>query len=120
MHELGIVFYLIDMVEELGQTNSLTHVSSVTLELGEVSGVLPDYLQDCWGWAVNRTELMRDCELKIDTIKAETICNTCGKTYPTLEFGKTCPHCNSEDTVLLKGQEMELKEIEACQLQSPF
>ena len=115
MHELGIVFYLIDMVEDLGRTNSLTHVSRVTLELGEVSGVLPDYLQDCWKWAVGRTELMTGCELDIEKVEAKTICNSCHEVYPTLEFGKVCPHCKSEDTVLLQGLEMELKEIEAYQ-----
>ena len=47
MHELGIVFYIIDMVEELGQENCLSSVSKVNLRLGEVSGVIPDYLQDC-------------------------------------------------------------------------
>ena len=113
MHELGIVFHLIDMVEDLGKENSLTHVGSVTLTLGEVSGVVPEYLQDCWKWAVAKTDIMKECELKIDAVDAVTLCNSCKKEYPTVENGKTCPHCQSEDTYLLRGQEMELKEIEA-------
>ncbi len=113
MHELGIVFHLIDMVEDLGKENDLTHVGSVTLTLGEVSGVVPEYLQDCWKWAVAKTDIMKECELKIDPVDAVTLCNTCKKEYPTVEFGKTCPYCKSEDTYLLRGQELELKEIEA-------
>ncbi len=113
MHELGIVFHLIDMVEDLGKENDLTHVGSVTLTLGEVSGVVPEYLQDCWKWAVAKTDIMKECELKIDPVEAVTLCNTCKKEYPTVEYGKTCPYCQSEDTYLLRGQEMELKEIEA-------
>ena len=35
MHELGIVFYIIDDVEEVVEANELTTVSSVTLELGK-------------------------------------------------------------------------------------
>ncbi|WP_318720408.1 hydrogenase maturation nickel metallochaperone HypA [Treponema sp.] len=42
------------------------------------------------------------------------ICNACGKTFGTVENGKTCPHCKSEDTVLQCGNEMNIKEIEAC------
>ncbi len=40
MHELGIVFHIIDSVEAVGKENSLQAVSSVTLELGEVSTVI--------------------------------------------------------------------------------
>jgi len=112
MHELGIVFHVIDLVEEVGAQNELTSVHSVTLELGEVSAVIDTYLQDCWKWAVERTELMKGCELIIETAPAVTICNDCGKTYPTVEHGKTCPHCGSTNTVLLTGNQMELKQIE--------
>ena len=40
MHELGIVFHIIDSIEEVGRQNKLRRVSTVTLELGEVSGVV--------------------------------------------------------------------------------
>ena len=40
MHELGIVFHMIKTVERIAEENALTSVSSVTLELGEVSGVV--------------------------------------------------------------------------------
>ena len=114
MHELGIVFYVIDMVEDLGRENALTQVASVTLEIGEVSGVLHDYLQDCWQWATNRSDLMRGCELIVEQIPAVTVCNACGRTYPTVAHGKICPHCGSPDTVLLRGNEMDLKQIEGA------
>ena len=51
MHELGIVFHIIDSIEEVGRQNKLRRVSTVTLELGEVSGVVHTYLEDCWHWA---------------------------------------------------------------------
>ena len=40
MHELGIVFHIIRSVEDVARENNLRRVSSVTLELGEVSGCL--------------------------------------------------------------------------------
>lgn len=51
MHELGIVFHIINEIEDVGKENKLETVSSVTVEIGEVSGVLHDYLEDCWKWA---------------------------------------------------------------------
>ena len=47
MHELGIVFHIIRSVEEVGRENRIRRVSAVTLELGEVSGVVESDLQDC-------------------------------------------------------------------------
>ena len=46
MHELGTVFYVIEQVEKVCKENDLTTVGSVTLEIGEVSGIIPMYIQD--------------------------------------------------------------------------
>ena len=64
MHELGIVFHTIRTIEEVAAEQGLTRVGSVTLELGEVSGAIPQELVSCWDWAVNRTELLRGAPLK--------------------------------------------------------
>ena len=114
MHELGIVFHLIKMVDEVGEQNSLTSVSRVTLTLGEVSGVIPDYLVDCWKWAAEKDDLVRGSELVVEEAPAVTLCNACGRTYGTVAHGKVCPHCGSSDTVLASGDEVELTSIEAC------
>ena len=42
MHELGIVFHIIDTLEEVGRENHLASIQSVTVELGEVSTVIPE------------------------------------------------------------------------------
>lgn len=112
MHELGVVFHMIDLLEEVGRENELTSIVRVQLALGEVSGVLPDYLLDCWRWAADRTELLHGAELEIVEVPAVTVCNACGRTYGTVAHGKICPHCGSPDTVLLRGNETELVEVE--------
>lgn len=114
MHELGIVAHVIKRVEEIGRENSLEKIARVTLEIGEVSGVVHRYLTDCWKWSVKKSELMKDSELCIETLKAVTYCEDCGGNYSTVEFAKVCPYCKSENTYLLTGNEMNIKEIEAC------
>lgn len=113
MHELGIVFHIIKTVERVSAENALEHVNAVVLELGEVSGVVPDYLTDCWRWAADKNELLKGSELKIETLPAVTHCGGCGRDYPTVEHGRTCPHCQSGETWLLTGNEVSIKEIEA-------
>ena len=114
MHELGVVFTTIDTLEELGRENDLSRITRVTMRLGEVSGILQDYFADCWRWACGRTELLKDSTLELETIDAVTFCTTCEKTYGTVEHGRTCPFCGSDQTYLLTGNEIEIKEIEGC------
>jgi len=111
MHELGIVFYIIKDVKQVAEENNATHINQVTLNLGEVSGVVSELLTDCWQWAVKKEPLMTDCELKIITLPAITYCEDCHKEYPTVQHGKTCPHCGSTHTYLKTGNEVEIKDI---------
>ena len=55
--------------------------------------------------------MLKGCELRINTIPAVTHCDGCGKDYPTVKYGKKCPHCSGDRTWLLKGNEVEIKEI---------
>lgn len=114
MHELGIVFHMIDTLERVAKENRVENIRSVTLELGEVSGVIPHELTSCWDWAVKKTDFMPQARLVIETIPAVTLCGDCQKTYPTVPQGRTCPSCGSGNTWLTQGDEIELKEIEAC------
>ncbi len=113
MHELGIVSYIIKHVEGVAVKEKLEKVHSVTIEVGEVSGILPDIIQSCWKWSTDKTEVLKGSELRFNQITAMTICNSCKKVYETVANGKICPRCESEDTVLLYGQEVSIKEIEA-------
>ena len=111
MHELGIVYHIIREVEDVARANGIARVAGVTLQLGEVSGVVPELLSDAWRWSADRNDVCAGAELAIETLPATTLCSTCGQTYATVEFGRVCPHCQSEDTVLACGQEIAIKEI---------
>ena len=113
MHELGTVFYVITEVEKVCAENNLTTVGSVTLEVGEVSGIVPEYIKDCWNWARQKSEVMKEAELNVEIIDAVTFCEDCKQTYPTVKYAKICPYCQSEHTFLVTGNEYNIKEIEA-------
>ena len=110
MHELGIVFHIADSLLAVGRENNLTSISSVTIELGEVSGVVDSYLTDCWRWTAEKHDLLRGCKMLIETLPAVTLCESCGKTYPTVTYAKVCPFCGSEKTHLETGNEINIKE----------
>lgn len=111
MHELGIVFHIAKKVESLAVENHVNHVAKVVLQIGEVSTVIPEYLDDCWKWKCTKSEILKDCELEVEMIPAVTFCEDCEKTYGTVEHGKICPYCGSEHTYLVQGNEHAIKEI---------
>lgn len=112
MHELGIVYHIIRDVENVARAHGVRRVSSVTLLLGEVSGVVPDLLLDAWRWAADKKPITQGAELIVEPVEAVTHCETCGCDYATVEHGKTCPHCGSGETYLLQGREVMIKQIE--------
>lgn len=111
MHELGVVFYIIRDVKEVAAENQVEHVSSVVMDIGEVSTVVPHLLTDCWRWAADKEPLLKGCELKINKIDAVSYCDDCHQEYETVKCGKTCPHCNSNNTWLLRGNEVEINSL---------
>ena len=111
MHELGIVFHIAKMVENAARQNNVKRIAKVTLEIGEVSAIVNDYLEDCWNWNAKKSELLKDSKLEIINIKAVSYCDACHKEYETVKYGKICPFCGSLYTYLLRGNEANLKEI---------
>ena len=113
MHELGIVFHIIKQVDEVAEQNKVKEVRKVTLEIGEVSGVIPSYLEDCWKWAVeHRSKYMKGCALEIISLKAKSFCEDCHEMLDTVQNGKICPKCKKQNTYLVTGDEVSIKDIE--------
>ncbi len=112
MHELGVTFHIMDHLEKVAKEHDVTRIRKVTLELGEVSTVIESYLTSCWKWAAKKRPLFKDAELIVETIPAVTYCEDCEKTYPTVQYGKICPYCKSENTYLICGNAFNIKEIE--------
>ena len=50
MHELGIIVHISKTLTEVAKENQISKIGAVTLEVGEVSGIVPDFLTDCWSY----------------------------------------------------------------------
>jgi len=112
MHELGIVMHVIKQVEEVARQNEVEKVTALNLEVGEVSSIVPQLFEDCFEWAKKKTEFMRETQLNLIVLEAISYCNKCKRTYKTTAHAKICPHCGSDDTYLVTGNEINIKDIE--------
>ena len=88
MHELGVVFHIMDSLESVAKENDVTQIQSVTIEIGEVSTVIPHYLTDCWAWAIKKKPLLTGCEMKVEILPASPGVMTASRnTKPSLTAG---------------------------------
>jgi hydrogenase nickel incorporation protein HypA/HybF len=113
MHELGIMYHIVEQVLKVVEVNQLSEVEAIVLQVGELSSVVPRYLQACFPAAVDGT-VLENTKLEVEILPANGICRGCGKVYPLLEYSRVCPECRGEEFEMISGGEFYLKEIRAC------
>ena len=112
MHELGLCDALMRMVKDIAAEQKLSHVEKITLSIGELSGVVPAYMTDCWDAVIDGTDY-RDVKLAIETVPGIAQCMECGEEFHIDLNTMHCPFCGGGKLAPVSGQDMELKEIEA-------
>jgi hydrogenase nickel incorporation protein HypA/HybF len=112
MHELGIVYEVIKIVDAFAVENKLTKVDKIILEIGELSQAIPRFIESCYPAAVSETAY-EDTKLEIITVPANGKCRSCHEIFNVIEHRKICPACQAEDFSLISGQEFNIKEVVA-------
>lgn len=113
MHELGVIIEVVKNVEKFAKKNELTKIKTLVLQIGELSSMIPKYMEACYPAAVDGT-LLQETKLKIEILPANAICKKCNKVFNAIENNGKCPNCESKDLELLSGREFMIKEIIAC------
>ena len=113
LHELGIMFNIIRTVEDFAKTNGVTAIDTLVLQVGELSPVVPHYIEACYPAAVDGT-MLQETKLKIEITPGNAICRECRKVFNLLANGKKCPKCGGHQLEVLSGKEFLIKEIIAC------
>lgn len=110
MHELGVVIEVVKTIENIAVKEQLTKIHTLVLQIGELSTMIPKYIEECYPAAVDGT-LLEDTKLKIEIIPGNALCKGCNKVFNVVENGKVCPKCGSNDCNLLSGKEFMIKEV---------
>ncbi len=113
MHELGVVFEVVRTVENFAQRNALTKIDKIVLQIGELSSMIPRYIESCYPAAVDGT-ILEDTKLEIEILPGNVMCKKCNKVYNLIQNKDACPYCKENHWELLSGKEFMIKEIVAC------
>lgn len=111
MHELGVLNSMVHTIERIVNEQNLTKVHKLVLEVGELSGIVPGYLEQCWPAATYKT-FMEHTILELLVIPGIVKCRCCGRVFNAVYSDLTCPGCDSNEMDILEGNDIIIKEIE--------
>ena len=111
MHELGLCDALLKKVRQIAEENELEGVNSVSLEIGGLSGVMPNFMADCWEAVIDGTSFS-DTKLIISTVPGTAQCMACGELFEANLEKLVCPVCAGLRLNPVSGKDMTITEIE--------
>ena len=107
MHELAITQSVVDMVVERAAGRQ---IACVRLEVGALSGVVPDAMMFCYELVTAGTPL-EGSTLEIETIPGTAHCRTCRQDFTLPDLILLCP-CGSADVRILAGRELRVRSVD--------
>ena len=115
MHEMGVVLSIVRELKKQAEMYNVKKIGSVTLEIGELTGVIPLYVHNCWPAAIENT-VVEGAQLIIREKEGLVTCKKCQHTYrvmnhTTKDNRADCPHCHSDEYTIIQGRDLTIEEI---------
>ena len=111
MHELSICMSLMEQLEAIARERNADSIVRVELEVGVLSGVEPDLLENAWPIASSGT-IAEQAELHIETGDLVVECSNCGARTNAEPNRLRCSACGSIRTRVVSGDELMLLRVE--------
>ena len=114
MHELTVAIQIRRGLEtELASDEGTLVADVVRVQVGALSGIVPEALQFAWPHAVADSATLGSARLDIDWINVQLLCVACNDVYTLTEFRSLrCPHCRSPDVEIIAGDELDIASVD--------
>ena len=111
MHELAITEGIIEAAVPEAERAGAKKILEIRLKIGELSGVLPECIQEYFNIA-SRGTIAEGARLKVEKIPITIECRNCGFTGEIKKTRIHCPECDSSDFALKSGREYFVDSLE--------
>ena len=118
MHEIGVVRSMVKTVTDFAQANNIAEVTEIVLDIGELSLVIPKYVEDIYPVVVEDT-FLKDTKLIINIIPGMAECDDCDEIFNVIACNGHCPNCNSFNKTVLSGRDFTVREIHVPEEREP-
>ncbi len=111
MHEMSYVLRFVNLALQKAQEAGASRVVSLTVDVGAMTDIVPEYLYKYYPEAVAGT-IMEGSQLKVEVIPVKIRCARCGAQYhPEKSNSYACPGCGSTAGEICQGRGMRLREL---------
>ena len=110
MHEIGIARQILRTVERFAADNDMKDIAEVVCDCGELSLVIPEYLEKMYP-VVAKGTMLENAALTINMVPGLAECDDCDEIFNVVEHKGYCPECGSFNKTVLSGREFSVREI---------
>ena len=110
MHEIGVVRQMLKTVEEFAAENEIDDIVSIVLEIGDLSMIIPKYVEDIYSVIVEGTRF-EHTDLVIETVEGQGVCRQCKRAFPIVKNEGYCPRCGKRNADVISGRDFLVKEV---------
>ena len=110
MHEIGIVRQLLRTVTAFAEENGIKEIHEVVVDCGELSLVIPEYVQELYPPVV-KGSILENAKLTVNTVPGLAECDACDEIFNVVQHKGYCPNCGSFEKTVLSGKDFTVREI---------
>lgn len=110
MHEIGVVRAMVRTVADFARENGIAEISEIVADVGELSLVVPKYVEDIYPHVVEGT-FLEHTKLVLNLIPGTAECDECNEVFNVIEHKGYCPNCGSFEKTILSGKDFLIREI---------
>ena len=110
MHEIGVVRSMVKTVTAFAEANQITDIAEIVVDVGELSLVIPKYVEEIYPVATEGT-ILEGTKLIMNVIPGMAECDDCDEIFNVIEHEGYCPHCGSFEKTILTGRDFLIREI---------
>lgn len=111
MHELSIATNIVEICEENALQNNALKITSVTLEIGALSGIVLEALETAM-ISAKKGSIIEQADINYKIIKGMSQCEDCGNIFESKDIFDLCPSCNSFKTKVIQGKELSVSSMD--------
>ena len=111
MHEMTIVLDIVDAVDDFADKNNIDEVKTVVLQIGGLTGIVPEYVEKCWEAATHKSRHLKGSNVSNSIVPGVGKCSACAERFLVPENEGICPKCGSREWTPFLGKDVQIKEI---------
>jgi hydrogenase nickel incorporation protein HypA/HybF len=112
VHELSICRGLCTQLQDLAAEHGAERIRRVEIEVGAMSNVVPELLDQAFRVMRESVSLIAAAELVIHHVPLMAHCAECDADQTLERFVFECPACGSTRLMVTQGEEMLLRQVE--------